>query len=285
MESSGVPGAVDGEGDAVVGRQDPLPTDDLGFSPSEVNQPDEVAGYQVGEATAEPADDLAELPDVEEAEIAGTAAMVAELVSLASRLDELGVVLASQGAAIAQFHERSVAQEQLITKLHDRVQTLQAGETKHLIKPVVGGLVALYGEILTQVRGIQRDLSQAEMQELLEVLGVRVENTLATLGVESYGAAVGDPFNPRSHQAIDVVATDLPDQHQTIAAVLRPGFQDPTEPRPMFAAQVTVSKYVQPKPSTELDVAAPVDTAADSVAPTDATDVSQTTEAHQKESK
>jgi molecular chaperone GrpE (heat shock protein) len=279
---------VDSDDRSAVSEQSLPKADAPGCPDPEVQQHEALAdrpdGGPEGQEAVLSAQSVADKPVPEEGEIAATALMVGELIALTRRVDELATALASQSAVIARFHERSAAQEEIITRLHDRVQTLQAGETRHLIKPVVGGLVALYGEILTQIRGIHRDLSRAETQELLEVLGVRVENTLATLGVEPYGAGVGDPFNPRRHQAIDVVTTDLPDQHQTVAAVLRPGFEDPTEPRPMFVAQVTVSKYV--KSESPAEPQAPASVASSDIAPdapADSNAVSQPAATHQKE--
>jgi molecular chaperone GrpE (heat shock protein) len=163
--------------------------------------------------------------------------------------------LARMAAAVEGFNDRAAAQEDLISRLHDRVQVLQAGETKQLLKPIINGLVGLHSELAVQARSVNRELSVDEVVGLLDVLAVRVVNTLSGLGMEPFVPGLGEPFNGRFHQAIVTVPTGALGADKQIAAVLRPGFTDPSEKRIAFPAQVSVYKFDPQIPNPGIDVA------------------------------
>jgi molecular chaperone GrpE (heat shock protein) len=163
--------------------------------------------------------------------------------------------LARMAAAVEGFNDRAAAQEDLISRLHDRVQVLQAGETKQLLKPIINGLVGLHSELAVQARSVNRELSVDEVVGMLDVLAVRVVNTLSGLGMEPFVPGLGEPFNGRFHQAIVTVPTGALGVDKQIAAVLRPGFTDPSEKRIAFPAQVSVYKFDPQLPDPAIDVA------------------------------
>jgi len=158
-------------------------------------------------------------------------------------------------ATLESIAGRSAAQEELIRRLHERVQELQLGETRMLLKPVMAGLVALLGELSMQGRSIVRALSPAEATSLFDAFALRIENTLETLGLEAYRPEVGAPVAARLHKVISVIPTDDAALDGTVAAVLRAGFADPAEPKVAFASQVSAYRFTPPEPA-ELTVTA-----------------------------
>jgi len=151
--------------------------------------------------------------------------------------------LATLSAAVNRFNDRSEAQEDIISRLHDKLQLLQAGETKQLLKPVISGLVSLHSELAVQGRSVTRELSVDEVVGLLDVFAVRVANILFSLGMEPFVPDIGEPFNGRFHQAIATVNTGAAVNDKRVASVLRPGFTDPMEKRIAYPAQVSVYRF------------------------------------------
>ncbi len=200
-----------------------------------------------GEAEPAPAPDLAEPDRAAEPEALDKSQPSDPVAELAAEVGRLA-------AAVATFSERSAGQEQLALRMHERLQELQAGETKQLLKPVIAGLVALLGDLLKQSQSITRDLTPTEASDLFEVFALRIENTLGNLGLESFAPKPGDDIDPRRHQA--VTTTTGPDAAAAgkVASVVRPGFGDPSEPKVAFPAQVAVYEFIVPEAEPELEL-------------------------------
>lgn len=160
---------------------------------------------------------------------------------------ELADVLKNLNAQIANFHERAAANEALIAKMHARIEQLQNGETKKLLKPVSTQLIALYSDLEDAAASLRPDTSIEQFGGLLTNFSLMVEQILDNLGLTSLQTAAGDDFEPRMHHAIKKVDTHDPASDRKVVAVLRQGFIEPGEAKPFAPSRVSVYRYDGPK--------------------------------------
>ncbi|WP_272897008.1 nucleotide exchange factor GrpE [Mycolicibacterium tusciae] len=156
---------------------------------------------------------------------------------------ELADVLANLNSQIANFHERAAAQEVLIAKMHARIELLQSGETKKLLKPVSTQLIALYSDLEDAAAALSPGISVEQIGGLLSNFALMVEQILDNLGLTSLETAAGDDFEPRMHHAIKKVDTGNPASDRKIVEVLRQGFIEPGEAKPLAPSRVSVYRY------------------------------------------
>jgi molecular chaperone GrpE (heat shock protein) len=152
-------------------------------------------------------------------------------------------VLAELTEQVANFHDRAAAHEELIAKMHARIEKLQSGETKKLLKPISTQLIALYSDLEDTASELRPDTSIDQVAGLLTNFSLTVESILDNLGLLPLQTAAGDAFEPRLHHAIKRVDTSDPASDRTIAVVLRQGFAEPGEPKPLVPSRVSVYRY------------------------------------------
>lgn len=146
-------------------------------------------------------------------------------------------------AQIANFHDRAAAQETLIAKMHARIEKLQGGETKKLLKPISTQLVALYSDLEGAASELRPDTTIHQVAGLLMGFSLTVEQILDNLGLAPLQTAPGETFEPRLHHAIKRVDSAEPDSDLKIVEVLRQGFIEPGEPKPLVPSRVSVYRY------------------------------------------
>lgn len=151
--------------------------------------------------------------------------------------------LANLTSEVAKFHDRAAAQEALIAKMHARIEVLQSGETKKLLKPVSNQLIALYSDLEDTAASLCPDTSVEQFGGLLTNFLLMVEQILDNLGLTTLGTAAGDDFEPRMHHAIKKVGTGDPTSDRKIVEVLRQGFIEPGEAKPLAPSRVSVFRY------------------------------------------
>lgn len=179
--------------------------------------------------------------DGAETDLADAAASDSAVVDGAEHgLTEVVTDLASQ---LERFHERASAQEALIAKMHARIEVLQSGETKKLLKPVSTQLIALYSDLEDTASSLRPDTSVDQFVGLLSNFSLSVEQILDNLGLTSLQTSAGDGFEPRLHHAIKKVDTNDAALDRTVAEVLRQGFIEPGEAKPLVPSRVSVYRY------------------------------------------
>lgn len=153
---------------------------------------------------------------------------------------ELTEVLSALSGEVSKFHERAAAQESLIAKMHARIETLQSGETRKLLKPVSTQLIALYSDLEDTAASLRPDTSVEQFSGLLTGFALTVEQVLDHLGLASLGTAAGDDFVPQLHHAVKKVDTTDIAFDRKIVAVLRQGFIEPGQAKPLIPSRVSV---------------------------------------------
>jgi molecular chaperone GrpE (heat shock protein) len=142
-----------------------------------------------------------------------------------------------------RFHERSQAQEDIISRMQARLEELQSDQVRALLGPVAAQLATLHGELSDVATRRLESLSPAAIAKELSILLQRVESSLELLGMATVGAAAGAPFDRRLHTATRRIPTGDFTLDQTIATVVRQGFGLEGADRATVPARVAVYQY------------------------------------------
>lgn len=176
---------------------------------------------------------------------------VEEAVAEAPAADVVAASIDGLRVAVERFHERSRADEDVIARMQERIESLQADQVRALLGPVVNELAALLADFTEAAELDYPALGLDRVAKEFSYLGTRVENALDLLGVASVDAQPGLPFDSRVHQAVRQVATADPVLDKTIASVQRQGFTFAHAAKPALYARVTVYAYAAPEPEPE----------------------------------
>jgi molecular chaperone GrpE len=188
----------------------------------------------------------AAVPDVAGSEIADEAEAAAspELAAVRDLNASLDAVFEAVSTELKGFHSRAAAQEDLIAKMHARIEVLQQGETKKLLKPVSTQLIGLYSDIVDTTASLGPDTTVDQFTGLLSNFSLTVEQILDNLGLASLETSPGDEFDPRLHQAVKKIDTTDAASDRKIVTVLRQGFGEPGEAKPTVPSRVSVYRLV-----------------------------------------
>ncbi|MGA5464336.1 nucleotide exchange factor GrpE [Mycobacterium sp. NPDC050041] len=167
----------------------------------------------------------------------------AELAAIREVSTRLDAALELVTAELGAFHDRAAAQEALIGKMHGRIELLQQGEAKKWLKPVSTQLVTLYSDIEDTTSALGPDATVEQFTGLLSNFSLAVEQILDNLGLSPLETAPGETFEPRLHQAVKKIDTTDPASDRKIVAVLRQGFIEPGEAKPMVPSRVSVYRF------------------------------------------
>lgn len=155
--------------------------------------------------------------------------------------------LAALTTAVEFHHERTAAQESLISRMQDRIEELEADQVRALLGPIIVELAQLHAASLeaaaADFEAMSPSAAIARVRKELGFLASRIEEALSLLGAESLEAAVGVPFDSRLHQAMRRLPSAEPDLDGRIAGVQRQGFRVAGAEKPLLYAKVTVHAY------------------------------------------
>lgn len=146
-------------------------------------------------------------------------------------------------AAIDRLSQQIAADQDLISRMQSRIETLQGDQVRALLAPAVTELANLHAEFAESAGRDFERLGFASVRQEFGQLSDHIETAIDLLGAVSLDVQIGDPFNSRVHQAIKKVPTGDSALDRTVAAVIRQGFTfDPTG-KPMLCARVWVYSY------------------------------------------
>jgi molecular chaperone GrpE (heat shock protein) len=168
-----------------------------------------------------------------------------------TKLDQLTV-------AVDRLTEILRADQDVIGRMQDRIESLQGDQVRALLGPVVTELANLHAALSESSARDYERLGFDRVHKDFSLMTDRLEDALDVLGAESVDARVGAAFNSRAHQAVKLVATEDPALDKTIAGVERQGFRFDPEGKPALYARVQVFTYEEASeasnPPTESDV-------------------------------
>ena len=161
--------------------------------------------------------------------------------------------IALLASAVAQFHERSRAQEDLIERMQLQIEGLRSDQVRALLKPVVVGLAQLHADVAQVQKYSDDDLSPERIRQEFELFESQIVETLIGWGFESVDAQPGQPFDRSIHSAKRRVETSDPTQDNHIATVRRQGFGTSGDTKPTLPAQVDVLRYTPSEPEKQME--------------------------------
>ncbi|PKW14751.1 nucleotide exchange factor GrpE [Saccharopolyspora spinosa] len=168
-----------------------------------------------------------------------------------ARLAEAVAALTEQ---VHEHHERAVARERVIDKLHADVERLRAGEQNLVLRPITKDLQNLRKDLLHQAGLLPAEIGRQQVVDLLESFALSAEQALERCGSAPIRPEIGAEFAPREHRAIKVLPADDPAQHERIAVVVSDGYLDTTTDRVTVPARVHVYRWsAESAPATEND--------------------------------
>jgi molecular chaperone GrpE len=201
-------------------------------------------------AMPEPAPDEAPVsPGEPRGEAQPEAAAASEIAPAddAPQADRLATVLERLEDRLEESQRLLARQSDITTSLHAENQRLKAGELRSALQPIVRDMIRVQ-DVLKQMLDAECGPDPDPAQQGQHPLFVAIESivdALARNGVEVVAVAAGDRLDPRGHKVVGVAATENPDEHRTIAEVMKAGFawEDGTTIR---AADVRVYKHSPP---------------------------------------
>ena len=124
---------------------------------------------------------------------------------------------------LAEFHRRAAHREAVIDRLHEENQRLREGVGRLILAPVTADLIRLYGQLTQEACRLD---AAGQDGRLVRSFADDVEQTLDRCGIEVFSAEPGDPFESSRHRAVAVVPCEDESEHNTVAEVVAPGFNE-----------------------------------------------------------
>ena len=133
-------------------------------------------------------------------------------------------------AQIREAYTDLVRKDDLFNSMHKELDTLRNDVYNKLTRPYKVSIISLYDSIVSTVN-YYRDRKEEEgsYDRLMKQLGNYVLSIMDILcdeyNLDSFDAQPGEPFDRRAHKTMNVVETDDPAKHGTVARALQCGFK------------------------------------------------------------
>lgn len=155
-------------------------------------------------------------------------------------LGDLGDALGELTVAVERIRARAEKDQDIISRMQQRIDELQGNQSRALMGPVVTELAKLHAAVLESAELDYERLGVDRVRKELALTADRVIDAMDLVGVTLIEAEPGEPFDARQHNAVRRVATTDPALDGVIAEVLRQGFRFEGEPKPALHARVKV---------------------------------------------
>lgn len=135
---------------------------------------------------------------------------------------ESGSVIADKLEAIERSLEQQTRvieqKDRTIEQLHQLAQQLTGDMFKKYMEPLVIQLTDYIHELEAQNTTTDSKSAQLNVARDLKAM-------LERFNLSSYRSAVGSPFNPQTHKAVDYIETPEAHLHRTVAKSVRDGYR------------------------------------------------------------
>ncbi|ONH24753.1 nucleotide exchange factor GrpE [Pseudofrankia asymbiotica] len=165
---------------------------------------------------------------------------------------EVTARLAAIEAAVTGFQDRSAHRESVIDRLHEERVEHRAGIRRTILDPVATDLIRLFDGLAGEALRLAA-LGEARLAELLASFADDAELALERCGLDALRPAPGETFQKSLHVLAGSEPTDEPAAHNTIVAVVEPGFVDRDRDRPRRPAKVKVYRLRTPSSAATAD--------------------------------
>ena len=153
---------------------------------------------------------------------------------VALALTEIGARLESLERDVRELTRLGDRREALIDKLHEENQRLRAGEIAQAQAPIIREMIRSYDLVA--------EISRHDAAPHVELVGRRLLDGLAQVGVRPVAVDRSSPFDPRQHAAVGTDGCTDPAADMTVKTVVRAGFVQDGE-RVIRPADVRLWRY------------------------------------------
>lgn len=168
-------------------------------------------------------------------------AINASIKELTAKSDELKVLIGYRDI-----------QDENVKAMHKELEKFRGNFYAKLTQPYLMAMLDLHKRFFeTYAHFDHLDNSEADMTQLYNDLMTQFKSAVDALenriyndfGVEYYLPAVGDDFNPKAHQAFEIITTGDETHDRKIAKVIYGGFRDMDTERILRPARIACYKY------------------------------------------
>ena len=136
----------------------------------------------------------------------------------------------SEMAQIKESYADLVRKDELFNAMHKELDGLRNDVYSKLTRPYKVSIISLYDSIVSTYNYYkERKDEDGSYERLMKQLNNYILSIIDMLcdeyNLDSYEAAEGEPFDRKLHKTMNVVDTDEPEKHGTVAKVLQCGFK------------------------------------------------------------
>lgn len=169
--------------------------------------------------------------------------------SAGADLQALSTEVAGLKSAVHAFVSRSSEQDLLVRRMQSMIEELQQDQIRQLLKPVFEKLASIHADAKKNQE--QHAAEEPVVAEDFKFFAQSIEDLMGMYDLESVQAAVGEPLDPKLHQAARAATTDQRDLAGRIKRVQRQGFKFAGANRVFLPARVVAYRYEAPAPRSE----------------------------------
>jgi len=165
------------------------------------------------------------------------------LPKFADALENMARQVAGMESALREFSYR----ERINKELHEELQRYKSGLRKEMMAPLLKHIILLHGRLMEMhdhyANNTLRDID-AFQQILSEYkkLPLALTDLLHDYEIETLAPQAGEPYQPKTHEALRTLSTDDPAKNRTVASCEKAGFIDVSCQRVLKRAEVTIFK-------------------------------------------
>ena len=145
-----------------------------------------------------------------------------------SRLDELNAEMAK----FNKVYQEQVRRDELMNSMHKEVDNLRNDLYSKLLRPYKLSIISLYDSIARTYEYYSADARKNEADAYGKLLK-QIENYMLSIidtlcdeyNLDSFEAAVGEPFNRSAYKTMNIIETDDPAKNNTVAKAHQCGFK------------------------------------------------------------
>lgn len=151
-----------------------------------------------------------------------------EIPDYSSKLDELNAEMAK----FNKVYQEQVRRDELMNSMHKEVDNLRNDVYSKLLRPYKLSIISLYDSIARTYEYYSAEARKDEADAYGKLLK-QIENYMLSIidtlcdeyNLDSFEAAVGEPFNRSAYKTMNIIETDDPAKNNTVAKAHQCGFK------------------------------------------------------------
>jgi len=143
--------------------------------------------------------------------------------SLESDIEELNAVIAQKEALLQKANDRADQAHAEIEAAGKRIEGASAKELEQRTRKLLEGFLSVVDDLDRGIAAARKHVESADVVTGLELVRRNLLAQMKQFGVE-HAPALGEPFDPRRHEAIALVPVTDPAQDGRVIDVMREGY-------------------------------------------------------------